>query len=67
MPRDKIVSFGYDDVFNLQFGHYNSFINAVANRKDDEGILIAGTYLQYFLPNQHNIFSDGLLTSFWQW
>lgn len=66
LPREEIVSFGYDDVFNLQFGHYNSFINAVANRKDEEGILIAGTYLQYFLPNQHNLFSDGLLTTLWQ-
>ncbi len=63
MPQEKITSFGYDDVFALQFGHYNTFINAVADRKDEDGVLIAGTYLQYFLSNQYNLFGDGLLTS----
>ena len=66
VPQEKVSSFGYDDVFALQFGHYNTFINAVAHRKNEDGILIAGTYLQYFLPNQYNLVGDGLLTSFWQ-
>lgn len=55
------------DVFNIQFWHYNSFINYTKNRKDEDGVLIAWTYLQYFLDNQNNITSDGLLTQFWQW
>jgi len=54
------------DVFNLQFGHYNTFMNYVENRKDEDGVLIAGTYLQYFLKNQNNIVGDGLLTEFWK-
>lgn len=37
-------------------------MNAVKDRKDEEGILIAGTYLQYFLKNQKNLFFDGMLT-----
>jgi hypothetical protein len=54
------------DVFNLQFWHYNTFIQYIKNRKDEDGVLIAGTYLQYFLQNQYNIFFDGLLTEFWK-
>jgi hypothetical protein len=54
------------DVFNLQFGHYNTFMKYVENRKDEDGVLIAGTYLQYFLKNQNNIVGDGLLTEFWR-
>jgi hypothetical protein len=38
----------------------------IADRKDEDGVLIAGTYLQYFLSNQNNIVSDGLLTEFWK-
>lgn len=55
-----------NDVFNVQFGHYNSFINYVKDRKDKDGILIAGTYIQYFLKNQKNIIGDWLLTEFWK-
>lgn len=33
------------------------------NRKDDEGIRLAGTYAQYFLENQHNIIYDGMVGS----
>ena len=64
-----MINYGYNaqDVFNLQFGHYNAFINHVKERKSSDGVLIAGTYLQYFLDNQNNIYADGLLTSFWQW
>lgn len=28
--------------------------------------MIAGTYLQYFLGNQYNIFGDGFLTELWR-
>jgi hypothetical protein len=56
-----------ESVFNLQFGHYNYFMQYVKDRKDEDGVLIAGTYLQYFLANQNNIVGDGLLTEFWKW
>lgn len=55
------VGYGQQDVFNLQFPHYNKFIDYVKNRKDTDGVLIAGTYIQYFLDNQHNIKGDGML------
>lgn len=66
--QQEIIDHHYTqhDVFNLQFAHYNPFINHVKNRKNEDGVLIAGTYLQYFLHNQHNIISDGLLTEFWK-
>lgn len=43
------------NVFDLQFAHYNKFIEHVKDRPDDHGVSIAGTYLQYFLHNQHNV------------
>jgi len=52
------------DVFDLQFPHYNKFIEATKNRKNSEWVLIAWTYLQYFLDNQHNILADGMLNTF---
>ncbi len=68
LQQKEIIRNSYTskDVFNLQFGHYNTFINYVADRKDEDGVLIAGTYLQYFLGNQNNIVGDGLLTEFWR-
>lgn len=59
-------SYKANDVFNIQFGHYNPFLSYVKDRKDEDGILIAGTYLQYFLKNQNNIIWDWLLTEFWK-
>jgi hypothetical protein len=56
--------YGWKDVFDLQFPHYNKFIDYTANRDNKDGVLIAGTYLQYFLKNQHNIKSDGMLDRF---
>jgi hypothetical protein len=53
-------------VFDVQFGNYNDFINYVKDRKDEDGVLVAGTYIQYFLNNQNNLFGDGLLTEFWK-
>ncbi len=55
-------SFDAQDIFALQFGQYQPFMEAVAQRKDEEGVLIAGTYLQYFLKNQKNLRMDGMLT-----
>ncbi|MEI8091071.1 MAG: hypothetical protein WCG98_02210 [bacterium] len=28
--------------------------------------MIAGTYIQYFLKNQHNLVNDGMLNRFWE-
>lgn len=50
--------FSQKDVLDLQFPHYNKFIEATKNRKNEDGVLIAGTYLQYFLTNRHNIIGD---------
>ena len=58
--------YGRKDVFDLQFPHYNGFIDYVANRKDSDGVLIAGTYMQYFLKNQRNLQMDGMLNRFWK-
>ncbi len=55
-------SFDAQDIFALQFGQYQPFMEAIAQRKDEEGVLIAGTYLQYFLKNQKNLRMDGMLT-----
>lgn len=67
--QQEVIVYNYNaqDVFNAQFGHYNNFINHVKERSNKEGVLIAGTYIQYFLGNQNNIFADGLLTELWQW
>lgn len=54
------------NVFDLQFGNYNVFLDYVKDRKDEDGVLVAGTYIQYFLDNQRNLFWDGLLTEFWK-
>ena len=56
------------DVFDLQFPQYNRFIEYVKDRKDEDWVLIAWTYLQYFLDVQRNLLLDWSLTRFWeQW
>lgn len=62
----KVSNYNAQDVFNLQFGHYSPFLDYVKERKDEDGILIAGTYSQYFIKNQKNIYFDGLLNSLWE-
>lgn len=57
-------AYGRTDVFNLQFPHYNKFIEYTKERSNDDGVLIAGTYIQYFLHNQHNLRLDGMLNWF---
>lgn len=54
----------WKNVFDLQFAQYNPIINALADRKDDEWVIVAWTYIQYFLWNQWNIKADWMLNDF---
>ena len=54
------------NIFNLQFPQYNPIINALADRQDEDWIIIAWTYIQYFLWNQWNIKWDWMLSDFWK-
>lgn len=56
----------WKNVFDLQFWQYNPIINALADRKNEDWVIIAWTYSQYFLWNQWNIKSDGMLSEFWR-
>ena len=62
----KVYNFNSEDVFGLQFGQYQPFLNAVKWRADNEWILIAWTYIQYFLDNWNNIISDNMLNHLWE-
>lgn len=66
LEQKTVVKAGYGrkDVFDLQFPHYNVFIDHVKERADTDGVLIAGTYIQYFLDNQRNLKMDGMLNRF---
>ncbi|MEI7562713.1 MAG: hypothetical protein WCJ39_03180 [bacterium] len=68
LQQQEVVksAYGWKNVFDLQFPHYNGFIEYVAKRNDSDGVLIAGTYMQYFLKNQHNLRLDGMLDRFWK-
>ncbi len=62
------IGYSQKDVFDLQFPQYNRFIEYVKDRNDEDWVLIAWTYLQYFLDNQNNLLMDWSLTWFWeQW
>ncbi len=66
----NIINYGVSgkDIFNLQFPHYNKTIAAIdANPENKEAVLIAGTYMPYFIFNQYNIIGDGFLTSMREW
>ena len=54
------------DVFNLQFAQYNPIINALSERKNEDWVIIAWTYIQYFLGNHRNVKSDWMLSEFWK-
>jgi hypothetical protein len=42
VPTQKIkYNYRRKDVFDLQFPHYNAFIDHVKDRADDDGVLIA--------------------------
>ncbi|MDR0283129.1 MAG: hypothetical protein LBI53_07790 [Candidatus Peribacteria bacterium] len=62
-----ITKFNYNSkaIFNLQFPQYNVIINYLKNRNNEDGVVVAGTYIQYFLDNQRNLTMDGLLTELW--
>ena len=66
LEQKSIVQAGYGrkDVFDLQFPHYNKLIQHTKERADTDGVLIAGTYIQYFLDNQRNLKMDGMLNRF---
>ena len=66
--EEKIkIWYSQKDVFDLQFPHYNKFIEYTKDRDDKDGVLIAGTYLQYFWIIK-NLKFDGWLAWFWeQW
>lgn len=49
------IPYTWKNVFDLQFSHYNKFIEHVKDRPDEDWVSIAWTYLQYFLHNQHNV------------
>ena len=60
----KKIWYSQKDVFDLQFPQYNQFIGYVKDRNDDDWVLIAWTYIQYFLDNQKNIMLDWSLNWF---
>jgi hypothetical protein len=68
LQSSTITKIGYSakDVFDLQFPHYNPVLSILNARGKDEWVTIAGTYMQYFIHNQRNIFADGFLTDFWK-
>lgn len=49
------------DVFNLQFGHYNKTISELKDRNEEDWVYVAWTYLPYFLEKQMNIKYDNML------
>lgn len=59
-------TFGAQDVFDLQFPHYNKLIQTMNDSTADEGALIAGTYARYFIQDQTNIRYDQFLTWLWE-
>jgi hypothetical protein len=66
LQTTQVQKIGYTshDVFDLQFPHYNAILRTVNTRGKDEGVIIAGTYIQYFIDNQRNISADGFLNDF---
>jgi hypothetical protein len=57
LEMKKSIAYGYTmkNVFDLQFPQYNAIIHALKERKDEDGVIVAGTYIQYFLDNQRNL------------
>ena len=64
--KTKKLKYNWKSIFDLQFPQYNPIITALANRDNDDWIVIAWTYIQYFLWNQWNIRYDWMLSSFWR-
>lgn len=65
---DKTVKiwFNANDVLDLQFPHYKWVINMLNERGPGEWIVIAWTYLQYFINDQSTIEADWFLSTFWE-
>ena len=57
-----VFPYNAQDVFNVQFSHYNPFLQEVENRRNEDGILVAGTYIEYFLNNHNYLKRDGMLS-----
>jgi hypothetical protein len=56
------------DIFDMQFPHYNKTLNMLnEDPTSKRAVLIAGTYMPYFVLNQYNIIGDGFLTSMREW
>ena len=68
LEYDTKVKYWYvrKNIFDLQFPQYNPIINALSDRDDKDWVIIAWTYIQYFLWNQWNIKSDWMLSDFWK-
>jgi len=62
----RVTNFGAKDIFNLQFPQYNKIIKLANARGEDQGMLVAGTYLRYFVDNQRYVKDDGFLGRLWQ-
>ena len=56
----------WKNIFDLQFPQYNPIIHALADRDNNDWVIIAWTYIQYFLWNQWNIKWDWMLSDFWK-
>ena len=54
------------DIFDLQFAQYNPVINALKDRDNKDWVIVAWTYIQYFLWNQWNVRADSMLLRFWK-
>ncbi len=66
-PSYKLQNgYWWKDIFDLQFPQYNPIINALANRDNDDWVVVAWTYIQYFLWNQWNIKWDWMLEDFFK-
>lgn len=59
-------SYGYDEILDMQFPHYKKPIEILDTRAAWQGVVIAWTYLRYFMKNQDNAKWDGFLTDFWE-
>lgn len=64
--RQIKIGFNANDVLNLQFPHYKGIKSILNTRGDNEWVVIAGTYLQYFIDDQSNVQSDWFLSIFWE-
>ncbi len=64
--QEIISPYRADDIFYIQFGHYNKFLDKVNNRHEDDWVYIAWTYARYFVENQYNVRYDQFLTWLWE-